>query len=383
MNLPTKKDLKMLMEKHEDLCISIYMPAERAGRETRKNPIMFKNLVAQAEKQLKTSGLSSQEIDRQLKPAQDLLQDSFFWQHQSDGLALFLSPERHSLYRVPYKFKKLTVVNQRFHIKPLLPLFSGDGRFYILALSQNQVRLLQGTHYSVSEVNLEGVPPNLSEALQYDNLEKHQQFHTETPHLTGKRSAMFHGHGGKPDEVKENILRYFQILDKALHEFLKEEIAPLVLAGVEYLLPLFKEANTYPYLAEKGVRGNPEELDDKALHEKAWTVVQPLFQEAQREALQQYKELVTKEKASSDLKAIVPAAYHRRVGILFVGVGIQIWGVFNPDTNMVCIEKKATPANEDLLDLAAVQTLLHGGAVYAMEPEKLPNKTPVAAIFRY
>jgi len=41
------------------------------------------------------------------------------------------------------------VVSDRFHLKPLLPLLTGDGRFYILALSQNQVRLLQGTRYSV------------------------------------------------------------------------------------------------------------------------------------------------------------------------------------------------------------------------------------------
>ena len=30
-------------------CISIYMPAEKAGAETRKNPIRFKNLIREAE----------------------------------------------------------------------------------------------------------------------------------------------------------------------------------------------------------------------------------------------------------------------------------------------------------------------------------------------
>lgn len=383
MNLPTKKDLKSLIEEQNGLRISIYMPAERAGREVRKNPIMFKNLVVEAENQLKSSGLNSQEIQKWLKPAEELLQDRFFWQHQSDGLALFLSSEKLLHYRVPYKFEKLIVVNQRFHIKPLLPLFSGDGRFYVLALSQNQVRLLQGTRYSVSDVDLEGVPQSLAEALQYDNREKQQQFHTETPHLRGKRAAMFHGHGGKPEEAKENILRYFQILDKGLQEYLKEEKAPLVLAGVEYLQPLYKEANTYPNLVDKGVKGNPEELDDRTLHKKAWTVVQPLFQEEQRDAMRRYEELVTKEKASPDLKTIIPAAYHGRVAILFIGVGVQLWGYFNAQANKIRIEKKATSENEDLLDLAAVQTLLNGGTVYAMEPESLPDKTPVAAIFRY
>jgi hypothetical protein len=47
----------------------------------------------------------------------------------------------------------LVIVSERFHVKPLLPLLSGDGRFYVLALSQNEIRLLQGTRYSVEQVD--------------------------------------------------------------------------------------------------------------------------------------------------------------------------------------------------------------------------------------
>jgi hypothetical protein len=39
--------------------------------------------------------------------------------------------------------------------------------------------------------------------------------------------------------------------------------------------------------------------------------------------------------------------------------------------------------DEDLLDLAATQTLLHGGSVYAVEREHLPDATLIAAVFRY
>jgi hypothetical protein len=36
----------------------------------------------------------------------------------------------------------------------LLSLFTGNGHFYILALSQNQVRLLEGTRYTVDEISI-------------------------------------------------------------------------------------------------------------------------------------------------------------------------------------------------------------------------------------
>jgi hypothetical protein len=50
------------------------------------------------------------------------------------------------------------------HVKPLLPFLASDGVFYILALSQNQLRLLAGTRHTVDEIDLENVPETLSEA---------------------------------------------------------------------------------------------------------------------------------------------------------------------------------------------------------------------------
>jgi len=43
--------------------------------------------------------------------------------------------------------------------------------------------------------------------LKYDAPEKQLQFHTRTPPAMGRRSAMFHGHGGGIDESKEDLRR--------------------------------------------------------------------------------------------------------------------------------------------------------------------------------
>lgn len=147
------------------------MPTHRAGREIQQDPLRLKNLLSGAEKHLLASGLCTPDAKELLEPAQRLLQNSHFWQHQSDGLAMFLSREMFRYYRLPLDFDVLVDVTNRFHIKPLFPLLSGDGRFYILALSQNDVRLFQGARYSVSAVDLEGVPTSLAEALQYDDPE--------------------------------------------------------------------------------------------------------------------------------------------------------------------------------------------------------------------
>lgn len=383
MKLMTKNDLKNLIEKQKGLCISIFMPTHRAGPETRQNSIRFKNLLGEAERQLLATGIRAAEMKKLLKPAQALLNDRPFWQHQSDGLAMFLSQETFRYYSLPLDFEELIVATDRFHTKPLLLLFSGDGRFYVLALSQNQVKLFQGTRFSVSELELKGVPKDINEALKYDDPEKQLQFHTGTPGVTGKRAAMFHGHGIGKDDSKQNTLRYFRQINKGVYELLKEETAPLALTGVGYLFSIYRKVNTYPHLVEEGIAGNPEELSAQELHDRAWDIVEPLFLKAQRDAIKQYKQLANTERASRDISVIVPAAYHGRIELLFVAVGTQQWGTFDQDSNDVRLHQKAEPGSGDLLDFAAIHTLLNAGTVYAVEPKKVPDDAPLAAVFRY
>jgi hypothetical protein len=388
MDILTRGELRTLTRKPEGWCVSIYLPTHRVGAEIQQDPIRLKNLLAEAEEHLLTRGLRTPEAKELLKPAGRLLQDGLFWQRQSDGLAIFLSPEAFRYYCLPFDFKELVVVSDRFHVKPLLPLFSSDGQFYILALSQNEVRLLQGTRYSASEVALEGVPTSLAEALRYNDPEKRFQFHTSTitPGGKGGRPAIFHGHGvASADDPKDYISRYFHRVDKGLRDLLRDEQAPLVLAGVDYLFPIYREANTYPHLVDEGIEGNPEELRAEELHEQAWVIVQPLFLAAQRETAARYRQLAGagSEQASNDLKEVVRAAYHGRVETLFAAIGLQQWGTFDPATNAVQLHREVKPGDEDLLDFAAVHTLLNRGTVYAVELKKVPDEAPLAAVFRY
>uniref|UniRef100_A0ACD5GVZ3 Uncharacterized protein n=1 Tax=Desertifilum tharense IPPAS B-1220 TaxID=1781255 RepID=A0ACD5GVZ3_9CYAN len=368
----------------EEPSISIYLPTERRSKETRQNPIRFKNLIRQAEEQLIEQGLKTQEAHQLLQAAHEL--DTYdFWQHQSDGLAIFISPSLFRYYRLPLDFEELAVVSDRFHLKPLLSLFTGDGQFYLLALSQNQVRLFQGSRFSISEVELENVPQGIAEALRYDDPEQQLQFHTRTQpaRAEGDRAAIFHGQGGGEDDAKENILRYFRKVNQGIDELLKGQQIPLVLAGVEYLQPIYREANTYPHLLDKGVTGNPDILKAEELHSPAWEAIEPYFQQAQQEVIERYQELAGTGQTSNALPEVVSTAYYQRVDSLLVPVGIQQWGAFDPQTNQVEVHSEQKVGDEDLIDLAAIHTLLNGGKVYAVEPEAVPNQEPVAAVFRY
>lgn len=175
--------------------ISLYMPTHRVGREIQQDPIRYKNLLSAVERRLEERGLRRPEIESLLERGYVLQENSDFWQHQSDGLALFISEKFLEYFRLPIKFDKLSVVAERFHLKPLLPLLSRNGYYYLLALSQKKVRLLRGSLFSIDEIDLEDVPTSLREALWFDDPERQLQFHTGTnaAGVPAGRPASFHG----------------------------------------------------------------------------------------------------------------------------------------------------------------------------------------------
>jgi hypothetical protein len=323
-----------------------------------------------------------------LEPLQALLEDRQFWLHPGDGLAIFRSPEVFRAYRVPYSFQEQVVVTNHFYLKPLLPFLTNDGRFYVLALSQNGVRLLECTHYSVHEVPLpETVPQSLAEALAHDDQDNQVRYHSSASgSLVGKggrRAVVFYGQGVGIDDAKERLLRYFQHIDRGLHELLHTETAPLVLAAVDYLLPIYRQANTYPHLLEAGVMGNPDKIKAEVLREHAWAVVEPYFLTARQQAAAQYRDYAGTKRASHAIREIVPAAAAGRVESLFVAIDQEQWGIFDPGSRILHIHKEARFGDDDLLDIAATQTLLHSGAVYAVKRADMPETACIAAVFRY
>jgi hypothetical protein len=374
MDSLTREDIKTLIETQEEWCVSLFMPTVRAGAEVQQNPIRFKNLLRTAEERLSELGVRVPDIESLLKPAQGILDNPDLWRGNSDGLAVFAAAGQLKYYYLPTRFEELVLVERRFHIKPLLPLLHSEGRFYVLALSQDHVRLLEGTRYSVNAIEMLQLPANLADALQYDE--------TRKVFRTGGGAAVY---GGGEVEFKLDILRYFQIIDHGLRELLAGQRAPLILAGVDFLLPLYREANTYNHLLAEGLTGNPENLSAKDLHQRAWQLVRPYFEQTQREYQALYVGLAGREdgRASDNLKQIIQADHDGRVEALFVPHGVQLWGVYRAHSQNVHVHPSYQPGDQDLLDLAAARTFINNGVVYVVDPPDMPLGKEVAAVFRY
>ncbi len=388
MNRLRREDIVQLADMQADPSISFYMPLTPELDQQDKNRIQLKNMLTAAHTQLVAEyGFRTAEADAFLKPVQQLIAHGRFWgEPGSGGMAIFLTANEQTIYYLPVSFEQRMVVSDRFYLKPLLSLFAKNGRFYILALSLGQVQLLEGTQLGVREVPLgDDVPQNLDEAMQYDDPEERLQWHTNTSSKT-ERPAAFHGHGVTNEEMKkENALRFFQQIDAGLKAILPdEEHIPLVLVGVDYLLPIYRNANSYGRLLDEAITADPQSFTAEELHQRVWEeIMEPSFAQNQDAAVASFQDLAQTERASADLQEVVQAAFNGQIDVLFAAQDLEQWGLFDKKKNKVATHEKAKSGDYDLVDLAAVQTLMHRGTVYVVDREDVPQQQPVAAIFRY
>ncbi|HYQ84063.1 MAG TPA: hypothetical protein VEP28_08690, partial [Rubrobacter sp.] len=311
MKLISQNEIQTLIRKDGGHCVSIYMPTVRVG-DTQQNKIRLKNLLRQAEERLAERGMRESEASELLMPARRLLDDQTWWEHQGEGLAIFLAKDTFETFRVPIGFTEHVSVETRFQLQPLFPLFNGDGHFYVLCLTKRDIRLVSCHRFDCQEVDLGEMPSSFTEVMGVLTRQE-SQFQGRSSSNSLARTAIFQGHGGAEDDLKAELLKYFNLVDNNLNRQDIDRQAPFVLAGVEYLLPRFKAATSLPNVLEEGLTGNPEGLSAEELHAAAWEIVEPWFLQDQKRAAERFGELQGTGRASPDIKEILPAALDGRI----------------------------------------------------------------------
>lgn len=113
-----------------------------------------------------------------------------------------------------------------------------------------------------------------------------------------------------------------------------------------------------PVICYAGNKGTNHSLDlsDDQLHELAWGgIVASIFTEKRRAARNRFLTYAgeNSQMISDDLELVVQAAYYEAVDTLFVPVGVQKWGAFDPLNNHVNIHNREQVGDTDLLDFVA------------------------------
>jgi len=370
-------DLKALAEPREGNLVTIYLSTDRGGSSEYLHRLKLR--LDEAEQKLRSAGT----IDTAavFRPARAILENADFWHHASDGLAAFLAPEFQRIYRLPIQFAEKVVVGQSFYVKPLLPWVNDDGRFFILALSQNHTRLLEATAHSIRRVEVTGMPESEAIARRYHDRDETLQFHSQPAAVGRAPQAIYSGRGVGIDDAKDEILHYFQDVDRAVHHSLRDERAPLMLAIVGYEAPIYRTANKYPNLAETVIAGNPDHLSDQELHDRAWPAIAPMFHDKQQAVLDRFRRLAGTGFTTTNIEEILPAVRRGGIETLFVVGDRDLHGRFDPATNRVEILSADKPGAEDLVNLAMTYAVARDRHVHAVPAEKAFDGAALAGVY--
>ncbi len=378
----TKETLAELAAFEGSPCITIYIPTHQSGVQVNEqhDVITFKNNLQEAEKVLKSRNFPEPTIKKCLQPAYELLSDDEFWKEQSEGLALFISDGYFKFVRLSFRCEEEVIVNSSFHLANLVQAMSRDEYFYFLVISKKQAKFYRVDSSGMERIEIDDLPNGVDDVVHFE--EKDDQKLTR---MGGTSGASFHGHGGgRPDE-KTNIGLYLEEVDDTLWDaVLHDETVPLLVAGIEYMIPIYRSVSDYKYVwPEAVVRGALEHEDETLLYQLAMEKMQPYFNRKYDDAKTDYFNKSATALTSDVHSVIIPAAYYGRVQTLFVARNAHFWGSFNEQDNQLTVNAEQGPNDECLVNKAIVKTILNGGNVFLVDPEQVPENAVMAAVLRY
>jgi len=377
----SREEVRELIALNEAPWVSLFLAPYPPG-ETLQRAVQLENLLRRSEAELDARGLDREEARAMLAPVWEMTDARALEEYQDVGLAFYVAPGQFHLYRLPHRVSDAVTVGRRPYIKPLLIPRPATDSFYVLALSKSRVRLLHATPSGITMVPLPDAPEDL---LQTDSTGRQAQRHIAPSTRGGASGAMYPGHGGNIYDEKAEVQRYLQAVSNAVERALSQTHDPLVLAGVDYLVSMYRSLNGYAHLVDDHISGSPDHLSDAVLCDRGANALMAHLGRLATDERDRFAALLqyNPPRASTSLRSILPAAHAGRVARLLVASDQQVWGRYNPDDETISLHDEPLPGDDDLLNIAAQQTILHSGDVLAVRANEIPGSNGAAAIFRY
>lgn len=273
-DLPSKHDVLDLTAHRGRFCVSIYSPDLSTGITVDTARITLKNVVKKIKSELKSNNRSNDEIYIFIHPLQSFIDSTEFQFALRKDLTIFISDTIFRYFVLPSdSIKYAVLMNQKFDVKQLDNFLSINQEYFVLCLGRKAVRLLRGDRYRLERVRIKSLPTNMYQALGIDEFQKSSEAHSIALGTAGKGSKAYHGQYNRNETDKIMLERYFRMIDKSIHRTLTSQNKPLVIAGVNYLLPIYKKVNSYKGIVKESILGNQEQTDLHILREKAWKII--------------------------------------------------------------------------------------------------------------
>jgi hypothetical protein len=370
----SRAELETLMRHRAKPCVTLTQPTDPPGLTIRQDSVRLGNLIGQCEGKLATLGLDRTDIAPLLQPARAVIADDGFWATRRRGLALFLAPGFSRIIDLPRPVEELATVGERFRIAPLLP-FVGERKtaFYLLAVTAARAALFRvdAEGMSLEDADLPQGVQSVANTTDYE-----QNVATPPDQNLGTTPVDLH---------KGQLLEYLNKLASAVKARIGHVQVPVLLAAQPEIAGNFRKQSELNNLWSQHLDVNPDALDGEQLRRRAWELLAEEVEDDAEESIDHFNSLFhgSSPRAKTRPDEVVRAARWGRLDTLILAEGQHVWGRFDEQADRVETHRELQAGDDDLLDRAALETLLNGGEVKVVDRDHVPGGGYVAAILRY
>jgi len=356
--------------------VTVFLPACHPGAADLPCAERIKTIFRDAGHELERRRFSGS-IGHLLKPLEELAENPASLGGGNDSV-IFVSPGIFRHFRLLAPAREDLIVASHPHITPLLANLIPHGSSYVLAISKKKLHLGRWHDGQCTEVSLPAaVPSSFEETVVFEQPDHDRQSRSPSGASSAQVGTTRFGTGSERDVVHERLHQYFRLVDRELTGFL--EGAPLVLVGVAQELAIYRSVSKYPHLlAAKPT--SPEHLTWNEIEERARKALLEAQEQEAGKALAELREKARPDHVASGVPNVLEAAREGRVHRLLLEKDAAQQGLLGPSftVDSTCVE-----GEQDLINAAAVETIRGQGEVHVLDPGKLGDLSPIAAVLRY
>lgn len=348
--------LKKLSSHQDTLCVTLILPTHRTAPDNQQDRINLKNLVTAA-----TAKLHETNGTRDISGLLDNLKktEEIDIQHNKEGLVVFISEHVFEYERLLFSPEQRFIIDSNFATRDLIRQMNYEDNYYVMTLSNNKVRLLEGSTEYLHDIKTKHFPAD-NNVYSTDRI-KTAQGNTHDKHME----------------------EFFNRQDKL---FLSEHYAAhpghLVLAGTESNIQHYQTIADKKNIILTTIEGSFDDTSAHIIAEKAWPQVRKALAERRKTAIEQLDAAGTG-MLSTDLADIWQKIQEGRGGHLYVEKDFYQAGAIAGNTLVTSLNGEDAELANDVVDEIIEATIQFGGIVHFMDNGSMEKYGRIALVLRY
>ena len=351
--------------------ISILMPVNKQSPHFKEDEEKMKSLVKQTEETL-LKNFPSKKVKLLIDDMYNLA-EKIDYRNLSDGLGLYVSPDREKNFHFPFPVKEKVIIDRSFEMRDLILAAKNNFNYAIITISEKKVRVLNGFNQTLTEEKNIEMPFNSEDV----GGKGHSRIGSFTSFSSAKNVTDQKAYG-------ENKLEQFIMeIDRVISSDKTLKNIPMAIFAPDRIIGHFKSVTKNEKHILGYVPGNFDRSTTKELYSKVSPTLKKRQLEIQNSSLGKLEKALSMKKAVSGIRDVWKAAYNKEGRLLLVekdfscpaktvGKGSELV-MDNLDKNDIHYMQDAV---DDVIELV----LKFGGDMVFMENGKLEEHDKIALI---